>query len=55
MVLGKGWLFSIGNGPPKFGPVEKGRKYLVIPLEHSAILLSCIKRYLVLKTNFRSF
>ena len=25
------------------------------PLEHSAILLTCIKRYLVLKTYFRSF
>ena len=27
----------------------------MLPLEHSAILLTCIKRYLVLKTNFRSF
>ena len=26
-----------------------------LPLEHSAILLTCIKRYLVLKTNFLSF
>ena len=24
----------------------------MLPLEHSAILLTCIKRYLVLKTNF---
>ena len=27
----------------------------MLPLEHSAILLICIKRLFVLKTNFRSF
>ena len=27
----------------------------MLPLEHSAILLTRIKRYLVLKNNFRSF
>ena len=27
----------------------------MLPLENSAILLTCIKRYLVLKTNFWSF
>ena len=27
----------------------------MLPLEHSAILLTCIKRVLVLKPNFRSF
>ena len=27
----------------------------MLPLEHSAILSTCIKRYLVLKTNFWSF
>ena len=27
----------------------------MLPLEHSAILLTCIKRLLVFKTNFRSF
>ena len=27
----------------------------MLPLEHFAIFLTCIKRQLVLKTNFRSF
>ena len=36
--------------------INEGRKYCrMLPLEHSAILLIYIKRYLVLKTNFLSF
>ena len=32
--------------------LNDGRKYFrMLPLEHSAILLTCIKRLLVLKTN----
>ena len=27
----------------------------MLPLEHSAVLLTCIKQYLVLETNFLSF
>ena len=33
--------------------INEDRKYCrMLPLEHSAMLLTCIKRYLVLKTNF---
>ena len=36
--------------------LNEGRKYCrMLPLEHSAILLTCIKWLLVLKTNFLSF
>ena len=36
--------------------LNEGRKYCrMLPLEHSAILLTCIQQLLVLKTNFWSF
>ena len=36
--------------------LNEGQKYCrMLPLEHSAILLPCIKRLLVLKTNFLVF
>ena len=36
--------------------LNEGQKYCrMLHLEHSAILLTCIKRELVLKTNFWSF
>ena len=36
--------------------LNEGQKYCrMLPLEHSAILLTCIKQYLVLKTNFGLF
>ena len=36
--------------------LNEGKKYCrMLPLEHSATLLTCIKRYLDLKTNFGLF
>ena len=36
--------------------LNEGQKYCrMLPMEHSAILLTCIKQQLVLKTNFGAF
>ena len=41
---------------PKGGRRNEGQKYCrMLPLEQSAILLTCIKQYLVFKTNVQSF
>ena len=47
MVLGKGWLFSIGNGA-EIRPIEKGRKSPVCSSLNRGIVLCHLARHFII-------